>query len=167
MTDRKDYEGVSDEEFFRRVPKKRIAAGIIARNEQGWLLLVKPTYKTTWEIPGGMVDPGESPSAACSREITEELGLSWPVGRLVAVAYEGNDVLFAEGLMLLFDGGIHIGVTAHVNPAASLELSEAEWCPVDLALDRVDSRLRRRLQEGLKIIDTAATAYLEEGKTIA
>ena len=54
----------------------RVAAGALFSDESGRVLLVKPTYKKTWDIPGGYVEPGESPRAACIREIREELGLS-------------------------------------------------------------------------------------------
>jgi ADP-ribose pyrophosphatase len=30
----------------------------------------------TWELPAGLVDPGESPEAACRRELQEETGLT-------------------------------------------------------------------------------------------
>jgi 8-oxo-dGTP pyrophosphatase MutT (NUDIX family) len=36
----------------------------------------RPALETfTWELPAGMVDPGEDAAATCSRELTEETGL--------------------------------------------------------------------------------------------
>ena len=51
----------------------RVAAGALIRNPAGQILLVKPTYKDGWDIPGGYVEPGESPGAACLRELKEEI----------------------------------------------------------------------------------------------
>ena len=44
-----------DDEFYQSLPKKRMAAGCLFFDAHGWILLVKPTYKPTWEIPGGVV----------------------------------------------------------------------------------------------------------------
>ena len=53
----------------------RVAAGALFFDDQGRVLLVHPTYKDTWDIPGGYVERGESPAAACRRELKEELGI--------------------------------------------------------------------------------------------
>src|SRR2546427_4897446 len=53
----------------------RIAAGVLFRDPDGRVLLVKPTYKAGWDIPGGYVEPGESPKQAALREVREELGI--------------------------------------------------------------------------------------------
>lgn len=165
MSEQHDYEGVTDGEFYQRAPKKRIAAGILARDKQRRILLVKPTYKEPWEIPGGVVDAGESPLAACRREIDEELGVTWPIGRLLVIDYAGDDPPFAEALALVFDGGVHPDDEAPISPTAGSELSAAQWCPVDVALERVDPRLKRRLRSALSVLDESATArYLEEGQ---
>jgi ADP-ribose pyrophosphatase YjhB (NUDIX family) len=70
--------------YYQSLPGKRIGAGLICRDDQGRVLLVRPTYKPTWEIPGGVVEAGESPAATVAREVAEELGLELGVGRLAA-----------------------------------------------------------------------------------
>ena len=54
-------------------PAKRMGAGALLRDAQD-RVLVQPSYKPGWEVPGGVVEQIESPRAACSREPTEELG---------------------------------------------------------------------------------------------
>ncbi|CAB3754628.1 NUDIX domain-containing protein [Paraburkholderia solisilvae] len=40
------------------------------------LLLLKSSYRTEWNFPGGSLQPGEAPAAAARREMEEEIGLS-------------------------------------------------------------------------------------------
>ena len=40
------------------------------------VLLVKSSYRTEWNFPGGSLHPGETPDAAAQREMEEEIGLS-------------------------------------------------------------------------------------------
>lgn len=40
------------------------------------MLLVKAAYRWSWGMPGGLMDPGESPADAAVRETKEETGLS-------------------------------------------------------------------------------------------
>jgi ADP-ribose pyrophosphatase YjhB (NUDIX family) len=76
----------------------RVAAGALFFDDAGRVLLVHPTYKDTWDIPGGYVERGESPAAACRRELQEELGLDRKPVRLLAVDWAPNE---GEGDKLL------------------------------------------------------------------
>ncbi|GAA2510022.1 NUDIX hydrolase [Pilimelia columellifera] len=87
-----------------RFATPRVAAGVLIADAADRVLMLRTTYKDAWEIPGGYIDRGELPSEACLRELGEELGLSRPVGRLLAVDWaphpeEGDKLLF------IFDGG--------------------------------------------------------------
>ena len=44
--------------------------------EDGRVLLVKAAYRWSWGMPGGLMDPGESPADAAVRETLEETGLA-------------------------------------------------------------------------------------------
>lgn len=51
-----------------------------------------------WELPGGKVEPGESPAAALRREIAEELGVEAEIGPLVKLLthpYDGFRIILA------------------------------------------------------------------------
>lgn len=88
-----------------RLPKKRLIAQGLLRDTEGRVLLCELRYKKDWDLPGGVVDPGESPAACLAREVREELGLDFAVGGLIAVnwlpPYRGWD----DALLLLFDLG--------------------------------------------------------------
>lgn len=56
--------------------------GAIFRDDT--MLLVRERSDGNWTLPGGWADPGETPSAAVVREITEESGLETRATRLLA-----------------------------------------------------------------------------------
>ena len=59
-------------------PRLDVVAGIIQDNQARFLLSQRPAHKHQggrWEFPGGKVEPGETPAAALSRELEEELGI--------------------------------------------------------------------------------------------
>lgn len=62
------------------------AAGVIIVNEQHQILLVQRGHEPQrgrWTVPGGKVEPGESPAQAAVREAFEETGLRVRVQREV------------------------------------------------------------------------------------
>ena len=80
--------------------RPRVSSGALFFAADGRFLLVDPTYKEFWNLPGGGVDEGETPLAACVREIHEERGLTPPIGRLLASAWT------PAALFFVFDGGV-------------------------------------------------------------
>src|SRR5690242_9638520 len=85
-------------------PGKRMGAGALIRDRQGRVLIVEPTYKDRWEVPGGAVEADESPRTACRRELLEELGLDLSLGRLLVMEWQGPEPERTESLMFVFDG---------------------------------------------------------------
>ncbi|GII24642.1 NUDIX domain-containing protein [Planosporangium mesophilum] len=142
--------------------KPLVAAGVIFVDEHDRLLLVRPTYKEYWDIPGGYVEPGESPREAVVREVAEELGIRPPIGDLLSVDWaphpeEGDKVLF------IFDGG-----RLNPNVLSSVRFGDgeiAEYAFVPTAdLDRFTiARLVRRLQATHAARGSGRSTYLEHG----
>ncbi|WP_407555104.1 NUDIX hydrolase [Streptomyces sp. Pv4-95] len=52
------------------------------------VLMVFDRFRQSWELPGGRIDPGESPRRAAARELLEETGHA-PAGRLRFAGYAG------------------------------------------------------------------------------
>ncbi|MET8121387.1 NUDIX hydrolase [Micromonospora sp. NPDC005291] len=140
----------------------KVAAGALFVDEQERMMLVRPTYKAHWDIPGGYVEQGESPLQACAREVYEELGLRVAIGALLTVDWaprpdEGDKMLF------VFDGGM---LTSDQLASVAFRDGEiAEWAFVeDRQLDELTiPRLARRLRASMHARREARTAYLEEG----
>jgi ADP-ribose pyrophosphatase YjhB (NUDIX family) len=49
------------------------------------ILLVRRVDSGRWAVPGGYMEPGETFTEACAREVLEETGLHVRVGKLIAV----------------------------------------------------------------------------------
>jgi 8-oxo-dGTP pyrophosphatase MutT (NUDIX family) len=89
------------------LPRKRAISQMLVRDPEGRVLLCQLTYKRDWDLPGGVVEVGESPRLAVQREVEEELGLAIEPGALVLTdwlpAWGGWD----DAVCLVFDGGTH------------------------------------------------------------
>ena len=62
---------VPPQEYYASLPKCIAGAGAIFHDLDGKVLLVKPSYRDTWEIPGGGLEHGEYPFQAAAREVRE------------------------------------------------------------------------------------------------
>ena len=137
----------------------RVAAGALFFDDRGRVLLVHPTYKDTWDIPGGYVERGESPAAACRRELKEELGIDREPLRLISVDWAPND---REGdkILFMFDCG-NLGTDEARIRLPADELDRWEWVAPDeldnYVIDRISHRVRAAVQ-------SPSTTYLEYGR---
>jgi 8-oxo-dGTP diphosphatase len=89
-----------------RQARKRVAADVLVRDEAGRVLLVDPSYKAQWDLPGGMAENNETPRSAAAREFREELGTTLDVGRLLAIEWIAPHGPWDDLLAFIFDGGI-------------------------------------------------------------
>lgn len=92
--------------WYESLPGVVIAAGALITNEAGRVLLVKPNYRPFWTIPGGICEFGEPPQDGCAREVSEEIGLEIPVGRLLITDWSRIYGEQTRPIMhFIFDGG--------------------------------------------------------------
>jgi ADP-ribose pyrophosphatase YjhB (NUDIX family) len=139
------------------------AAGVLFFDASDRVMLVRPTYKPGWDIPGGYVERDESPLAACHREVREELGIAPAIGRLLVVDWaphpnEGDKVLY------VFDGGELASddlAALRLDPA---ELAECAFHTVEEATGVLVPRLARRVAVAVRARREGLTLYLEHGK---
>ncbi|MGW4829647.1 NUDIX domain-containing protein [Amycolatopsis japonica] len=141
----------------------RIASGALFVDGDR-VLLVRKTYGNRWDIPGGYVDRGESPAAACRREIHEELGIDRAPASLLAQDWAPND---REGdkLLYVFDCG-ELGSDEQRIVLDGEELDHWEWVPVHQLHDYVIPRLLRRLIRAHEAHVRRTTVYLEHGEPV-
>ncbi|HEU4675426.1 MAG TPA: NUDIX hydrolase [Motilibacteraceae bacterium] len=149
-----------DPAMWAALPRKRVAAGLVVLDDAGRVLMVEPTYKPGWEVPGGLVEANESPRAAAAREVREELGVEVEVGRLLVVDYVPAGRRPDDGLMLLYAAG-PLDEAAFV--LAEEELRSWHWCDRDALLERTTPFMARRVLAGLAALADGAVRELVEG----
>ncbi|MFB9363609.1 NUDIX hydrolase [Actinoplanes nipponensis] len=150
-------------DFTATLPRKRMGAGLVMTDHIDRVLLVEPTYKDYWEIPGGAVEADESPRNTTIREISEELGLAVSPGRLLVVDWVPPREDRTEGLMLLFDGGMLTPDDSRKIRLPPEELRSWAWCDPQQAGQRLSDLLARRLTAAIQARAEGSTAYLENG----
>lgn len=138
----------------------RVAAGVLFNDGNGRVLLVNPTYKKGWEIPGGYVEVGESPRAAAIREVKEELGLDVNVRNLLVLdwAPHPNE---GDKLLIIFDGGQLDQPILDKIIFADGELSAAQFFKPDELADVLPDRLAKRVWRAAA---GAESRFLEHGE---
>lgn len=127
-----------------RFATPRVAAGVLFRDAASRVLLVNPTYKDGWEIPGGYVEAGKSPRAAAAREVKEELGLDVDLTSMLVLDWAPHP---AEGdkLLVIFDGGHLAQDEVERLVIARHELSAARFFDVNELHRVLPARLARRV----------------------
>ena len=145
-----------------RLPKKRNIAQGLLRNPAGEVLLCELSYKQEWDLPGGVVDPGEPPAATVTREIEEELGLRVETGPLVAVNWLPPWRGWDDAHLFLFDCGVFEG---DLDPGLFLprEIAGAHWVRAEAAAEHVAPYTARMLQ-AVAQAPADTTLYLENSE---
>jgi len=102
------------------LPRTRVIAQGLIRDGAGRVLLCELTYKSDWDLPGGVVDPHESPRTAVEREVAEELGLDLRARRLLAVNWLPPYRQWDDAVLFVFD----LGEVPDLLDRATLEAGE-------------------------------------------
>lgn len=145
------------------VPTIPASAGALIRGRKGRLLILKPTYKGGWTIPGGVMELGESPWEACRRETKEECGLDVTAGRLVCLDFLRPRPGRPGGMRFLFDCGVFDDAvlgTVVIQPA---EIAESRVLPLETALPLLSGPVRRRVRAAC---ESKQLRYLEDGRPV-
>ncbi len=159
---------LTDPDSFRRLlnsflPRKRAISQLLVRGPADSVLLCQLTYKTDWDLPGGVVEVGESPRLAAAREIHEELGVPLPPGDLLLIdwlpAWRGWD----DAVCLVFDGGLQSGDLTDRIVRQAREIQDARFCSLAEARERCADFTLRRIERALGNLGGGAS-YAESGR---
>ncbi|RLV57061.1 NUDIX hydrolase [Aeromicrobium phragmitis] len=118
------------------LPRKRVIGQGLLRDERGRYLLCELTYKREWDLPGGVVEVGESPATGLVRELHEELGIAVEVQQLVTMNWLPPWRGWDDACLFVFDLGT---VSSEAVQAMALQRSEIKavhWCDLDTVRER-------------------------------
>ncbi len=144
------------------IARKRVAAGALFLDEAGRILLVNPTYKPLWEIPGGMVEADEAPLSACRREIMEELGLTIAPGFLLSIGYLQAHADRGDALRFIFWGGRLDSFAIAQISLQEAELSEYRFVTLDEAAQLLRPSLHAQLVQSIRNVSTLAQGEIPQ-----
>lgn len=142
--------------------RKRVAADVLICDEAGRILLVNPTYKEHWDLPGGMAESNEPPRRAAKRELAEELGLVVEPSRILVLDWVGPHGPWDDQLVFIFDcGTLTAGEIAHIQ-TIDPEISEFALLEPNEARIRLRPDVAQRLTRALRARESGITDYSEQ-----
>jgi 8-oxo-dGTP diphosphatase len=152
---------MSDEEYYRSLPKKQVGSAVLLFNAVGELLMVKPDYKDSWLVPGGSADDNESPLECALRETREEIGISLANLELVGVYFSPTKGLYPDSLKFIFNGGALTDTQISSLVLEAGEIEEHRFMKPDEAIKFLSSSLRACVPMSLDAIERHSVAYME------
>ena len=103
---------------------KELSKAILKKQDKILLLKRKPTsknYRNSWDLPGGKLEPGETPDRALEREVEEETGYHVRPGNKTATRdHKDRD----HHLRFHY----YAPETPEGEPELSKDHTEAKWC---------------------------------------
>ena len=152
------------------LPAVPASAGALIFDRAGRLLILKPTYKPGWTLPGGVMEAnGETPWQACQREVREECGIEVRAGRLACVDFRPRRPDRSDrpgrpgGIRFLFDCGTVTDADLAAIRLQPEEIADCRLAPLDTALALLRKPLRRRVRA---VSRHPGFVYLENGRPV-
>lgn len=147
------------------LPRKRLIAHVLIRDDQGRVLLCETQFKSDWELPGGIVEPGESPRLGAVREVREELGVDRPLGQLLVADWLPPYLGWDDATEMIFDGGLMSPAELPGLVLQPTEIRRVRFCTLNEAAELVTPLAHRRLTVAAEL-GPGQFAYLEDGVVV-
>ncbi|BAC69631.1 NUDIX hydrolase [Streptomyces avermitilis] len=154
--------------YIAGLPRVLAGAAVLFRDATGRVLLVEPSYREGWALPGGTIesDDGETPRQGARRETAEEIGLDVEPGRLLAVDWVPGTAR-PPLVAYLYDGGVLGEEDLKAIRLQEEELLSWRLVPREELPEYLSGALGRRVLAGLDAVaEGAGTAELENGHRV-
>lgn len=117
---------------------RQVTAAVIIEDRKLLLARRAPGEKLAgmWELPGGKVEPGETPQECLRRELLEELSMTAEVGEIIATTVYHYDHGSFEMLALETRRSSDLELTVHddVRMVGRAEMNTLTLAPADIEL---------------------------------
>ena len=143
------------------LPTKRAIAQGVLKDAAGRVLLCELTYKAEWDLPGGVVDPFESPAECVVREVREELAVDVEVHGLLAVNWLPPWRGWSDATVFVFDLGVADDELLQRTRLERREIRALHFADEEEWEEHVAPYNQRLL--AFLAAHTGSTAYLEDG----
>lgn len=110
-------------------------AAVAIRDAEGRVLVVRKRGTDRYMLPGGKIEPGESPAETAVRELREEVGITLEPSRLTVLGDWTAPAANEPGLL------VHGHVFTHpwvAGAHASAEIEDLQWLGLDEMRERTD-----------------------------
>ncbi len=144
------------------LPLKRVIAQGLLRDPAGRVLLCELTYKHDWDLPGGVVEPHESPRDCVVREVAEELGVQLTAGELVTVDWLPPWAGWDDACLFMFDLGVVAADLVRSMRLEPREIAAVHWAdPAE-----VRARCRPQVADRLELVADGGLVppFLQSGR---
>lgn len=130
-------------------PRVRVVVGALVRDGRVLLAHRRPdkrAFPDVWDLPGGVIEPGESESEALARELHEELGVRIAAGSTshlcrVTVGPQDQEAVLSAWLVREWDG-----TPANAAPEEHVDIG---WFAAEDVPPLVDPRVRAAVLDAM------------------
>jgi ADP-ribose pyrophosphatase YjhB (NUDIX family) len=141
-----------------------VSAGALIFDRTGRLLILKPSYKSGWTIPGGVMEAdGETPWEACRREVREETGIDVRGGQLAGMDFRRPRPGKPGGIRFLFRCDVPDDRELAAIAPQPGEISACQLLALPDALPLLRPPIRRRVRAACS---GRGLVYLEDGRPV-
>jgi 8-oxo-dGTP pyrophosphatase MutT (NUDIX family) len=149
------------------LPRKRAIGQFLIRDADDRVLLCQLTYKPDWDLPGGVIEVGESPAVGVSREVEEELALDLKAGPLLLTDWLPPWSGWDDAVCLVYDGGVHDPSMLEAMVPETREIRSVDFCTLEEVRERCADFTARRIEAALASAHGSGVTYTESGRPVA
>lgn len=128
---------VSFHPYTEAIPLKYVVIVLFDGDQVLW---ARHARRATWEIPGGHIEPDETPRQAAERELWEETGITKAALQPCCIYTVSQDERSTSGML-------YYATSGEPGPLPAFEMAEVRWfsgLPDELTYPQIQPRLWRQ-----------------------